>query len=71
VDLAAITAKHFYDGKHKPIYFKLGDEVYLRLYKGYRILAELNKKLGRQRLGRFKVLKRIGKLAYRLDVLAH
>ena len=47
VDLAIIIIKHFYNRKYKPIYFKLSDEVYLRLYRGYSILVEPNKKLRR------------------------
>ena len=47
VDLATIIVKYFYDRKYKLIYFKLSDEVYLYLYRGYSILVEFNKKLGR------------------------
>jgi hypothetical protein len=46
--------------------FKKGNEVYLRLYKGYLILVEKNKKLDKQRAGLLKVLKRISKHTYKL-----
>jgi hypothetical protein len=71
LDLAVVTAKHYYDRKHKPMFFNVGDEVYLRLYKGYSIPAEKKRKLDKQRIGPLKVIKRIGQLAYKLEIPDH
>jgi len=67
---AAMAMKYYYDRKHKPLYFKVGDLVNLRLHKGYTLpsLKEKNKKLGQQFAGPLKVLDRVGKLAYRLEL---
>ena len=32
---ASLRIKDYYDAKHKPIFFNVGDFVYLRLYRGY------------------------------------
>ena len=34
-----------YDSKHKPVSFKPGDQVMLRLHHGYRIPGQTNRKL--------------------------
>ncbi|KAJ6110529.1 hypothetical protein N7486_002764 [Penicillium sp. IBT 16267x] len=58
--------KHNYEAIHKPSFFVFGTFVHLRLGLGYDILA--NKSLPtkpRQRyVSRFKVLHRVGRLAY-------
>jgi hypothetical protein len=40
----------------------------LRLHTGYNIPAATSKKLHMQRVGPFRVLERIGRLAYKLDI---
>lgn len=47
---AAMAMKHYYDRKHKLLYFKARDLVTLRLHKGYTLpsLKDKNKKLGQQ-----------------------
>ena len=42
--------------------------VFLTLHKGYRIPGLENSKLSNQRCGPFKVLKKVGNLAYKLDL---
>ena len=55
---ASMNAKHYYDRSHTFIFFKKGDSVYLRLYKGYNIPVNtvITHKLGRQYVGPFKIL---------------
>jgi hypothetical protein len=67
---ASMYMKEVYDKKHKDIHFDIGDQVYLTLHKGYDIpeTGILGRKLSRQRVGPFKVIERIGKLAYRIDL---
>ena len=46
----------------------MGDLVYLKLHLGYKILGIENRKLDQQRAGPFEVTKRVGKLAYYLNL---
>lgn len=57
-----------YDSKHKPLTFKAGDLVMLCLHYGYQVPSQSNRKLSHQREGPFKVLKRVGNLAYELEL---
>ena len=70
IDFANINSKHHYDRHHQPMFLKIGDYAFLRLHKGYNIPANLGitKKLSQQYVDPFKVLERVGRLAYRLDV---
>ena len=64
---ANINAKHYYDKSHKP--FKLGDEAYLRLHHGYSVpLGDSSKKLGPQAVGPFPIKRKVGNLAYELEL---
>lgn len=65
---AGMVAKTYYDGKHTPIDLREGSQVYLRLHHGYTIPGISNKKLSPQRVGPFKILKKVGPLAYRLEL---
>ena len=65
---AAIWAKRRYNNKHKKIDLKEGDLVYLRLHRGYDLPGIQNPKLSNQRAGPFKILKKIGTLAYRIEI---
>ena len=55
------------------MYLKVGEWALVRLYKGYEIplILGIMKKLTDQYVGPFKVLEKIGKLVYCLDVLDH
>lgn len=66
--IAAMSTKMYYDRKHLPKFFNVGDRVLLRLHKGYIIpkAAIIGRKLGQQYVGPFPVVERIGRSAYRL-----
>ena len=66
IAFAALKMKDIYDFHHKPMFFKVGDQVNLRLHRGYRVSAIKSKKLGPQFIGSFPVIERIGRLTYRL-----
>ncbi|KAI0993301.1 hypothetical protein K3495_g14883 [Podosphaera aphanis] len=70
IKMAAMYMKEQYDKKHKPVFFKVGDFVALRLHRGYNVpgLAERNTKILQQYAGPFKVIERIGRLAYRIEL---
>ena len=65
---ANVTAKDRYDSKHKPIRFKAGDQAFLRLHHGYEVLGHANRKLSNQRTGPFTIKRKVGNLAYELDL---
>lgn len=70
IDFAQMTDKFHYDCRHQPMFLKVGNWALLRLYRGYKIPAtmKITKKLTQQYVGPFKVLARVGRLAYRLGV---
>ena len=68
IAFASSRMKESYDKQHKPMFFKIGDKVKLRLHRGYKVPAIPNRKLGQQFVGPFTVTGRIGRLAYRLDL---
>ncbi len=68
IAFASLRMKDYYDSKHIAKFFKVGDLVNLRLYRGYRVPSITSKKLGQQLVGPFKVTERIGRLAYRLQL---
>ena len=65
---ASIIMKARYDSKHLNVNLKKGDEAFLRLHNGYSIPGLSNRKLSQQRVGPFKVLAKVGRLAYRLQL---
>ena len=70
IDFAQLSNKFHYDRHHQPMFLKVGDWALLRLHKGYKIPSTLGitKKLTQQYVGPFKVLQRVGRLAYKLDI---
>ena len=71
ISFAQMQQKFHYDRRHQPMYMKKGEEAFLRLHHGYSIPSANSKKLGQQYVGPFKILERIGKQAYRLDIPPH
>ena len=71
LDFAAITIKYHYDRKHTAMFLAVGDWALLRLHRGYSIPSAPSRKLHQQFVGPFKVLEKVGRLAYRLDIPQH
>ncbi|KAI0997351.1 hypothetical protein K3495_g10832 [Podosphaera aphanis] len=70
IEFAAMRMKEYYDRKHQPRFFDVGDWVMIRLHHGYTLpaLKGLSPKIQRQFVGPFQVAERIGRLAYRLKL---
>jgi hypothetical protein len=66
VKKAQDISARYYDQKHKPIEYKPGDLVWLN--SSHLSTTRPSKKLDWKQLGPFKILKRIGLQAYRLDL---
>lgn len=62
--------KEYYNRSHQPLFMKVKDCVMLKLYKGYSILSSvgMTKKLTQQYVGPFRIIEKIGRLAYKLEV---
>ena len=69
IAFAFLKMKEYYDSRYQAIFFQIGDLVNLRLYRGYQVSAITSKKIESQLIEPFKVLKRIGRLAYKLELL--
>lgn len=67
IAFANAMAKTRYDSSHKAINLGEGSLAYLRLHHGYSIPG-VNPKLSNQRVGPFKVLSKVGNLAYKLEL---
>ena len=65
---AEILMKENYDKKHTPRFFKTGDMVNIRLHRGYKLPSLVSRKYAPLFTGPFRVVKRIGRLAYKLDI---
>lgn len=72
IQFAQAQMKYNYDKHHKPIDIPIGSFVNIKfsrsMEKGYRPKNVNAPKLGPQRGGRYQVLEKVGKLAYRLDL---
>ncbi|KAK4158829.1 hypothetical protein QBC43DRAFT_195406, partial [Cladorrhinum sp. PSN259] len=68
MDFTAAAAKRRYDGKHRPVDFQPGDKVYIKLHHGYHLPGKPSRRFSQKRVGPFKVMERVGRLAYRLDL---
>jgi hypothetical protein len=71
LDFAVMNMKFHYDRRHTAMFLAPGDWSLLRLHHGYNIPAKVNPKLGQQYAGPFKVLEKVGRLAYRLQIPDH
>lgn len=69
IKFAAMFIKDQYNNKHKSMFFNVSNFVALRLHRGYNVTGiKGNTKILQQFAGPFKILKRIGKLAYRVEL---
>ena len=55
-----------YNRKHKDLFMKVGDRIYIRLGAGYKLQGIPKSKLGDQQVGPFAIIEKVGSLAYRL-----
>ncbi|SLM41004.1 reverse partial [Lasallia pustulata] len=67
-NFANLLAKLQYDKHHRPLSMEVEDEVFIKLHKGYTLPLVINWKLSNQRAGPLKIVKKIGLLAYRLNI---
>ena len=67
IAFVSLKTKIYYNGKHQPRFHKIGDLVNFELHRGYQLPTIKHPKIGFQFAGPFKIIERIGKLAYRLD----
>ena len=65
--------KRHYDDKHKSIYMRERDYVFIKLHHEYDILSTtiLELKFNQQFADSFRVLKRVRRLVYRLELFSH
>ena len=68
---AMAKAKILYDSRHTPLLLKPGDKAFLRLHHGYTIPSRPGAKLSNQRAGPFLIKRRVGRLAYELELPDH
>ena len=70
ISFALLNQKLVYNCCHQPLFMKVGEWALLRLHKGYSIpaTAGVTKKLTQQYVGPFRIMEKVGCLAYRLDV---
>ena len=70
MSFALLNQKVIYDRKHQPLFMKVGKWAMLRLHKGYSIpvTAGVTKKLTQQYVSLFRIIEKVGRLAYKLDV---
>lgn len=62
--------KEHYNRSHQPLFIKIGDWAILKLHKSYSIpfSIKVTKKLTQQYVGPFKIVEKVGRLAYRLEI---
>ena len=65
---ATTKVKIYYDVRHTSILFEKDEYVYLRLNKEYKLSKRLNSKLSQQRCEFFKILQRVERLTYKLNL---
>jgi len=73
ITIAAMNMKKYYDTKHLPRFYSVGDPVRLRLGRGYAIPETdiLAPKLGPQFTQALRIIERVGRSAYKLALLQH
>lgn len=73
IDFANMGYKYQYDRLHQPLFLRVNDLVLLRLHKGYTIPSTvgITTKVAQQFVGPFRVIEKIGRLAYKLRIPSH
>ncbi len=70
ISFALTNQIEHYNRHHQSLFMKIGEWAMLKIYKGYLIPSSIGvtKKLTQQYVGPFQIIKKVGQLAYRLDV---
>nr|OMP83046.1 Retrovirus-related Pol polyprotein from transposon gypsy [Diplodia seriata] len=68
IAFAATDWKRRYDKRHKPLRMKKGDLVFVRLHQGYKARGHADRKFSHQRIGPFAISRKVGNLAYELQI---
>ena len=70
ISFALANQKEHYDRSYQPLFMRVGNWAMLRLHKGYSIpfSVRVTKKLTQQYVGPFRIVKKVGRLAYKLDI---
>ena len=68
IAFAAMAMKRIYDADHQQKSFAAKNLVDLRLHRGYTLPGVKNKKLQQQFIGPLRIKRRVGRLAYELDI---
>lgn len=71
ISFANAKFKIYYDHRYKPLMMAPEEMAYLKLHHGYRLPENFSRKLSKQRIGPFKILERVGRLAYKLELPVH
>ena len=68
IAFAAAKSKVYYDVRHTLILLKIDEYAYLRLHQDYQLSSKSNRKLSQQRCELFKVIRRVRRLTYELEL---
>jgi hypothetical protein len=68
MDPAAAVAKRYYDEKHRQVEFNVGDKVWLKLGKAYKVPGKQNRKTSPRREGPYEITRKVTPLAYELSI---
>ena len=60
--------KVYYNSKYKALYIKSEEEIFLSLHYDYTLRDLRNKKISSQRAKLFKIIKKVNKLTYKLQL---
>ena len=71
ITFAEVKAKAWYDRKHKSMTLRVEDYAFLQLHRDYHLSDYPSKKLSQQYCDSFLIIKRVGKLAYELELSSH
>lgn len=71
ITFTALRIKEYYNTRHKRKFFEVGDLINLRLHKEYHVPTITSRKIRQQFVGPFKIVKRIERLTYQLELPAN
>ncbi|KAL0938012.1 uncharacterized protein CTRU02_207743 [Colletotrichum truncatum] len=71
IDIANSLRKERYDKKHSDVRFSVGDEVWIRLGKGFHLPGQRHNKWTSRRMGPFRIVRIVSPTAYEVDLPAH